>query len=295
MGFSLFRRKSAKKHHPPSDGNIYFTDLGSDHVTKVPYLLAHDGSEQNRLDFQHFFLKGILGTNYLAPLTSPLMILDVGSGTGRWVAEMAQEFPNTRVTGIDVVPPSSPTPALNAHFVQQDILKGLPFPSANFDYVHARLLVAAIPMAAWPGLLREYLRVVRPGGWIELFEGGTTFVNAGPFTQQYLRWWDQVSHQRGIDASYIEQLPSLMAALNMQQMQAKTLHVPVGEWGGRVGVMLRTNMYSGWGALKEMFVSQAKVAPDLFDRTFQGLPQEWEQQHTMYEYLSVIGQANSNP
>jgi SAM-dependent methyltransferase len=294
MVFSLFRRRSAKKHRPPADGNIYFTDLGSEQVTKVPYLLAHDVSEQNRLDFQHFFLKGILGKNYLAPLVSPLTILDVGSGTGRWVAEMAQEFPNARVTGIDVAPAPPPTTSINAHFVQQDILKGLPFLSASFDYVHARLLVAAIPVAAWPGLLQEYLRVVRPGGWIELFEGGTTFVNIGPLTQQYLQWWNQVSQQRGIDASYIEQLPSLMATLNMQNIQAKTLHVPVGEWGGRVGVMLRTNMYSGWGALKEMFVSQAKVAPDLFDRVFQGLPQEWEQRHTMYEYLSVIGQASSN-
>ncbi len=290
MGFFLFRRKSSKKHHPPSDGNIYFTDLVSEQITRVPYLLAHDEFEQNRLDFQHFFLKGIFGKNYLAPLASPSALLDVGSGTGRWVAEMAQEFPNARVTGIDIAPTIPPTTAVNVHFVQQDILKGLPFPSASFDYVHARLLVAAIPVAAWPGLLREYLRVVRSGGWIELFEGGTTFLHAGPYTQQYLQWWDRVSQQRGIDAAYIEQLPHLMSDLGIQHIQAKTLHVPVGEWGGRVGVMLRTNMYSGWGALKEMFVSQAEIAPSLFDQVYQALPQEWEQRHTMYEYLSVIGQ-----
>lgn len=289
MSFFLFQRR-AKKQRPPSDGNIYFTDLGSEQVTRVPYLLAHDVSEQNRLDFQHFFLKGILGANYLAPLASPATILDVGSGTGRWATEMAQEFPDARVTGIDIASTNLSTMALNAHFLQQDIFKGLPFPAASFDYVHARLLVAAIPVAAWPGLLREYLRVVRPGGWLELFEGGTTFVNAGPLTRQYLQWWGRVSQQRGIDASYIEHLPSLMAGFTMQNIQARTLHVPVGEWGGRVGVMLRTNICTGWGALKEIFVSQAMVAPELFDRVFQALPQEWEQQHTMYEYLSIIGQ-----
>lgn len=289
MAFSLFRRKSAKKHLPPSDGNIYFTDLGSEQVTRVPYLLAHDAPEQNRLEFQHFFLQGILGTNYLAPLASPAAILDVGSGTGRWVQEMAQQFPNARVTGIDVVS-TPPCANINAHFVQQDILKGLPFASASFDYLHSRLLVAAIPVAAWHGLLLEYLRVVRPGGWIELFEGATTFIHAGPYTRQYLQWWDQVSQKRGIDASYIGQLPQLMNDLGFQRIQARTLHVPVGEWGGRVGIKLRTNMYSGWGALKDLFVSQAQVPPDQFDRVFNALPQEWEEQHTMYEYVSVIGQ-----
>lgn len=287
--FRLFRRTSSKKHTLPSDGGIYLTNLGNDQVTKVPYLLAHDAPEHNRLEFQHFFLKGILQTNYLAPLVSPEAILDVGSGTGRWVIEMAQEFPQARVTGIDIAPTIPPAP-LTVQFVQQDILKGLPFPSKSFDYLHARLLVAAIPVDSWPGVVREYIRVTRPGGWIELFEGGTTFVNAGPHTQQYLAWWDQLGKQRGIDASMMGQLPHLMQDLGIHNIQARLLHVPVGKWGGRAGTMLLANLVSGWGALKGAFGSQVGVNAELFDRTFQALPLEWEELHTMYEYVIATGQ-----
>lgn len=293
--FDLFRRKMAKQRSLPSDGGVYLTNASGDEVapTRVPYLLAHDLTEQNRLDFQHFFLKGILQTNFMAPLDNPSTLLDVGSGTGRWIIEMAQQFPNARVTGIDVAP-TTPSAPLNAQFVQHDILKGLPFPDASFDYVHSRLLVAAIPTHAWVGLLREYLRVTRPGGWVELFEGGTTFQNAGPYTQQFLAWWDQLSQPRGIDASFMSQLPDLMQQKGFENVQNQLLHVPLGNWGGRAGTMLLTNIVSGWGGLKSVFVSQVGVDPASFDQVFQALPREWEESRSMYEFVIAVGQVPRN-
>jgi SAM-dependent methyltransferase len=289
--FDRFRRKPARQRTLPTDGSIYLTDASGIQTTttKVPYLLAHDLTEQNRLDFQHFFLKGVLQTNYLAPLNNPSALLDVGSGTGRWIIEMAQQFPSARVTGIDVAP-ATPSVPLNAQFVQHDILKGLPFPSASFDYVHARLLVAAIPTQAWAGLLTECIRVTQPGGWVELFEGGTTFLNAGPHTRQYLKWWDQISQPRGIDASFMGQLPNWMQQLGFENVQSQLLHVPIGKWGSRAGSMLLANLVSGWGGLKNVFVTQAGVDPTLFDQTFQALPNEWEENRSMYEYVIAIGQ-----
>jgi SAM-dependent methyltransferase len=165
----------------------------------APYLLAHDLPEHKRLEFQHFFLKGLLRANYLAPLAKqpPTSILDVGSGTGRWVIEMAQQFPQATVMGIDLQATTISAP-LNTIFVQHNVLDGLPFVEHYFDYVHSRLLVAGIPAHSWSQVLREYARVTRPGGWIELLEGGTHIINAGPMTMQYLVWWDQLSEQRGI-------------------------------------------------------------------------------------------------
>ncbi len=286
--FDLFRRK---RRALPTDGSIYLTQVSGEQITptKVPYLLAHDATEQNRLDFQHFFLKAILQMNYLAPIQNPSAILDVGSGTGRWAIEIAQQFPQARVTGIDIAS-TIPDAPLNAQFVQHDILQGLPFPTGSFDYVHSRLLVAAIPTSAWMGLLREYRRVTRPGGWIELLEGGTTFLNEGPFTQQYLAWWNQISQQRGIDASFMSNLPDLLQQIGLENQQSQLLHVPVGKWGGRAGAMLLTNLVAGWGGLKTAFVSQAGVDPVLFDRTFQALPNEWERNRSLYEYVIAFGQ-----
>jgi hypothetical protein len=68
------------------------------------------------------------------------------------------------------------------------------------------------------------------------------------------------------------------------------LHVPIGKWGSRAGSMLLANLVSGWGGLKNVFVTQAGVDPTLFDQTFQALPNEWEENRSMYEYVIAIGQ-----
>lgn len=36
--------------------------------------------------------------------------------------------------------------------------------------------------------------------------------------------------------------------------------------------------------------AQAGVRPELFDRVLQALPNEWEENHSMYEYVIAIGQ-----
>jgi hypothetical protein len=260
-------------------------------ITSAPYLLAHDLPEHKRLEFQHFFLKGLLHANYLAPVNNKSLraILDVGSGTGRWVVEVAQQFPQANVTGIDLLESKISAP-LNAMFVQQNVLEGLPFTTDCFDYVHSRLLVAGIPAVSWPGLLREYVRVTRPGGWIELLEGGTTFVNAGPQTEQFLAWWNQYSLQRGIDAAFINKIPDLLHMAGAIHVQTRVIHVPLGEWGGRTGSLLLTNITAGWGGLRETFVTQLGISPSQFDYTMSQLPEEWERLHTLYEYVAVLGQ-----
>ena len=255
----------------------------------VPYLLAHDSSEQNRLDMQHILLKEILQANYLAPLQQPATILDVGSGTGRWAREMAQQFPLAQITGIDVQPGPREAPA-NTHFLQHDIFDGLPFPEDSFAYVHSRLLVAAIPSVAWADLLREYVRVARPGAWIELLEGGTTFLNPGPHTQQYLVWWDQFSLARGIDTTFTNQLPALLQQLGLEHMQRRTIHAPIGTWGGTIGERYLAMLVSGWGGLKNTFATQLGIDPTDFDQVLHALPQEWEKNHSRYEYIVTFGQ-----
>src|SRR5258708_4957512 len=138
----------------------------------LPYILPKDMREASRLDFQHFLLRVVLGGNYLAPLQQPETILDVGSGSGRWALEMARDFPQAHVTACDLLKQESQgsSAPLNVHFVQGDLLKGLPSPAQSFVFVHQRLLCRAIPRLSWPGVVRELVRVTKPGGWIELVE-----------------------------------------------------------------------------------------------------------------------------
>lgn len=44
------------------------------------------------------------GNLHLAPLANPKRILDIGTGTGIWAIEMAEQYPDAQVIGIDLSP-----------------------------------------------------------------------------------------------------------------------------------------------------------------------------------------------
>ncbi|RUS17424.1 S-adenosyl-L-methionine-dependent methyltransferase [Endogone sp. FLAS-F59071] len=116
-------------------------------------------------------------SNYQAPVTESLKkgikVLDVGCGTGVWSFELATEFPNSIFIGTDITNVFLATAAKsppNLKFLEADTLAGLPFEDNTFDYVFQRLQVGSFSMNAWPGVLRELLRVAKPGSYIELCE-----------------------------------------------------------------------------------------------------------------------------
>jgi len=104
------------------------------------YPLPNDSEEHTRLDnLQHMF-RILLGRNVLAPIgPRPTMILDVGAGSGRWVVEVAEEFPTATVTGLDLSPidHSGKVPK-NCEFVVGDLTDGLKFDDGSMGLVHSR-------------------------------------------------------------------------------------------------------------------------------------------------------------
>ena len=105
-------------------------------------------------------------------------ILDIACGPGGWVHDVAYEYPQIEVTGIDISrrmiayaqAQSRVRQLSNAHFQVMDILKPLEFPDASFDLINMRFGVAFMPPTAWPTLVRECKRVLRPGGVLRLTE-----------------------------------------------------------------------------------------------------------------------------
>lgn len=103
-------------------------------------------------------------------------VLDVGCGPGEWTLAMAQAFPDIQVHGIDISQgmidyASSLAHASNldnVHFRVGNALDPLPFPDNSFDLANMRQLEGVIPTASWPLLLKEMVRVVRPGGIVRV-------------------------------------------------------------------------------------------------------------------------------
>jgi len=103
----------------------------------------------------------------------PKKILDFGAGIGTSIPHFLKFFPDASLTCLDVSEKSlevgrSRFPGL-ASFQSFDG-KRIPFPDNTFDLVFAACVFHHIPHSAHFGLLREWLRVIKPGGTAVIFE-----------------------------------------------------------------------------------------------------------------------------
>lgn len=138
------------------------------------YIMPNDEREQDRLDLKHHVFKLVLGGHlFRAPIApNPQRILDIGTGTGIWAIDVADEFPSAEVIGTDLSPIQPTWVAPNCSFIVDNAEATWPYvPAASFDLIHWRVLAGSIQ--DWPALYREAYKHVKPGGWIEAQEHET--------------------------------------------------------------------------------------------------------------------------
>ncbi|KAJ4256184.1 hypothetical protein NW762_009262 [Fusarium torreyae] len=136
------------------------------------YNLPNDDVEKQRLDLQHnLFILMLDNRLGLAPPNDPgakvKRVLDVGTGTGVWAIDYADEHPHTKVIGVDLSPiqPSFVPP--NVEFIIDDVEEPWAY-SEPFDYVHSRMMTFSIK--SWPDLATSIHENLVPGGYVELLE-----------------------------------------------------------------------------------------------------------------------------
>ena len=120
-------------------------------------------------------------------------VLDLACGPGGWPLEVAFRYSDMEVVGVDISERMIAYARSQAQVQQRDnlsfqvmnILQPLGFPAASCDLVNARLVNGFVRREAWPILLREALRVLRPGGILRLTEAEASMSNKPNFEKAF--------------------------------------------------------------------------------------------------------------
>ncbi|KAF7590911.1 hypothetical protein BBP40_002217 [Aspergillus hancockii] len=197
------------------------------------YWGSNDQKSIDAMEICHHLYGLILhGQLYSAPIENPKRVLDVGTGTGSWAIEFADQHPEATVIGTDLSPIQPNYVPPNVYFEIDDCCDEWIY-KAPFDFIHVRGLFGSV--ADWGSFYEQALTHLQPGGYIEQVEMGVNPVSddgstkgsvyetwgaksleAGDKFGKSLRIVDE-SKQRMIDAGFI----------NVVERRYK---LPIGPW-----------------------------------------------------------------
>ncbi|OBT54030.1 hypothetical protein VE04_03550 [Pseudogymnoascus sp. 24MN13] len=134
---------------------------------KSGYGMPIDGDELDRIDMKHRMYSMLLDEKlFLSPIgASPHRVLDLGTGSGIWAIDFADQFPSADVLGVDVAPIQPDWVPPNCHFEIDDVEEQFTY-HQKFDFIHSRDFLFSIK--DWPRLVGQCYKQLVPGGYLEL-------------------------------------------------------------------------------------------------------------------------------
>ncbi|KAI0772386.1 S-adenosyl-L-methionine-dependent methyltransferase [Trametes elegans] len=161
-----------------SDTSEGVVELAPDEIPEYFQERGADSSILMRQNGLNALLRRLIGNSSVGPVREVLAfavgerrrVLDLGTGTGQWVLDMAHDFPHAKFYGVDIVPIATRYPPPNVKFEMHNIMDPLRYATGSIDMVHARSINMAI--RDYPALIAEAGRVLRRGGLFVSCEWG---------------------------------------------------------------------------------------------------------------------------
>ncbi|KAJ9131981.1 Methyltransferase LaeA [Pleurostoma richardsiae] len=206
---------------------------------KGQYLFPCDEDERDRLDIFHkFFLIARKDRLFSAPIVPDRdgpRILDLGTGTGIWAVDVADQFRTGEVRGTDLsmMQPSAIPP--NLRFIPADMESpwyGLG--EDSWDLIHMRTLSGSV--TSWPHLYAKVFAHLKPMyGFIEHVEiDWEPRSDDGPVPPRYRDWvadlynaMDTFGRSMRIERDGIK---NSLAAVGFVDITEESIRIPINGW-----------------------------------------------------------------
>ncbi|KAJ4243479.1 hypothetical protein NW762_014810 [Fusarium torreyae] len=259
----------------------------ADSVYATPewYLKAQDkdvSSDIGRLTIYHLgFKQAAEGTLVFPPFDfsgEPRAILDVGTADGLWMRDVQSSIPapaqgEHTFIGTDINTSFFPiTSTKNITYVKQDIKDPTPQEWQNsFDLINLRMiLIAAGSGAAQRAVVNEHIKLLKPGGWIQI--GDCDRICPTPEAENP-RYHDMfaciraVCQSSGLDPLEAPKMKSWLVEAGLEEVQEQTAMRAVGKRNsngelGRLGVEADLIIATGFAAGAKGLYPSLKPLPD---------------------------------
>ncbi|CAG8618695.1 11_t:CDS:2 [Ambispora gerdemannii] len=190
-------------------------------------------------------------------------VIDLGCGAGTWI--LVTDF----ISSLEMISPIFPTEGLplNVEFIECNILDGLPYKDASFDFIHQKFLTTAFTQAQWEEkAIPEITRLTRPDGWVEIVEGSVYLISDGNATKRISEAAQNFLKSKGMNITIGEDIPRLLENTNaFSEIKYKKKAVVLGKKGGKSGEETLRFYIAGFGSVRIVLSSNMNLMPEHYD------------------------------
>lgn len=176
--------------------------------------------------------------------------------------QVAENFPNATITGLDLSPIQPNYVPENVHFFVDDLEEEWLDDLDTFDFIHIRHTIHSIRDRA--ALFERAYKHLKPGGYLEVQElhyspqcddGSVTDLVPYPF-RDFMMFLDQGLRALGSELNAIVGIPEEMAAAGFEDVKVVAHKCPIGVWPRDkrmrlCGLFLRTAIMDGLRGLSK--------------------------------------------
>ncbi|CAG8590898.1 7700_t:CDS:2, partial [Ambispora gerdemannii] len=282
------------------DGKVRFRVIGGrrfHNISNSGYFVPNDNEEVYRLNRYHEAIKEIWGGLFHSPVEEKLRkgarVIDLGCGAGTWILDMAKQYPNSMFVGIDLSPifPTEGLP-LNVEFIEYNVLDGLPYKDASFDFIHQKFLTAAFTQAQWKEkVIPEITRLTRPDGWVEMIEGSGCLISDGNATKRISEAIRNFMTSKGMNYIIGEEIPRLLEDTNaFSEIKYKKKDIVLGKKGGKAGEETLRFYTDGFSSFRILLAANMNIMPEHYDALVETISIEAEKTTTYFRQYRICGQ-----